>query len=93
MTNGTATLDRTANQPGPDAEIDRMADRLAATGLLTADDVHQLVVSVPQRRRGSLLAALLAAKTGGLVEGARAEARERGASRSAYLTHLIPATG
>ena len=93
MTNGTATLDRTANQTGPTAEIDRMAERLAATGLINAADVHQLAVSVPRRQRGRLLAALLAAKTGGLVDGAYAEARERGASTSAYLTQLGVAAG
>jgi hypothetical protein len=93
MTNGTATIDRDANQPGPAAEIDRMADRLAATGLLTAADVHQLAVDIPRRHRSRLLAALLAAKTVGLVAGARSEAKASGSSDSVYLAELGVRTG
>lgn len=88
MTNGTATLDRDTSQPGPAAEIDRMADPLAATGLLTAADVHQLVVDIPRRHRSRLLAALLAAKTVGLVAGARSEAKASGSRNSLYLEQL-----
>lgn len=94
MTNGTATLDRDANRTARIRdELAAKAPELAATGLVTAAEVDDVANSVRPGLLDSLLRLLTAANIGGLVDGARAEARERGDRTSTYLDRLAHLTG
>jgi hypothetical protein len=87
----TATLDRDANRADRIRhELDLKTPSLAKTGLVTAAELDEAAGSVGA---DLFLRILTAANLGGLVDGARAEARERGDRTSTYLDRLAHLTG